>query len=78
MTHTDTVTSKMADVVFRVWMGTVTVKSDFAREQAAVIAACSSEGYITTRIGTGLYVPSWLVTPVGLEFLEEHSPTVEF
>lgn len=68
----------MADVIYYVWMSNVTVKSDFAREQAALVAACASEGYLTTRIGTGLYVPAWLVTPIGLEFLQDHHPEIEF
>lgn len=79
MTHTSsTVEKRMADILFRVWTGNVTVKSDFAREQAGVIAACASEGYLTSRIGNGIYVPAWLVTPVGLEFLQDHHPGIEF
>ena len=78
MTPTDTVEDQMVQAILRIWMGSVTVSSNFAREQAAIIAACASEGYLTTRIGRGIYTPSWLVTPVGLEFLQDHHPEIEF
>lgn len=68
----------MASVVMTCWLSQVTTKSDFARIEATVIAAAASEGFLTTRIGADRYSRLWLPTPVGLEFLAEVDPNVEF
>lgn len=44
-------------------------KSNFARDNADLIAAAASDGYITTRIAAGLYGRQWEITPVGLSYL---------
>jgi len=68
----------MAFVIKTCWLSQVTTKSDFARSEANAIAAAASEGFLTTRIGEDRYTRYWLPTPVGLEFLSEVDPTVEF
>ena len=78
VTEKPTIEELMVTALVRIWMGSVTVQSNFAREQAAIIAACASEGYLTNRIGRGIYTPQWLVTPVGLEFVQDHHPEIEF
>lgn len=78
MTPTDRIVAEMAEVVERAWMHTLTTKSDFAREYAPWVAACASEGFITNRIGSFTYTNQWLPTPVGLEWLQEHRPELEF
>ncbi len=69
---------QMLEVILHVWTNSVTVSSDFARKYAPIVAACASEGYLTTRIGNGIYTPMWLVTPIGLEYLGDHHPDIEF
>lgn len=44
-------------------------KSDFARENANLIAMAASDGFITTRIATGLYGRDWLITAAGIQRL---------
>jgi hypothetical protein len=41
-------------------------KSNFARENADLIAMAASDGFITTRVATGLYSRKWMITPLGL------------
>lgn len=61
----------LADVVFTCWTKTVSLRSDFARLMAAEIAAAASEGFITNKVASGLYVNQWVPTPVGLEFYQD-------
>jgi hypothetical protein len=68
----------IASVIKTCWLSQVTTKSDTARVEADLIAAAASEGFLTTRIGIDHYSRLWLPTPVGLEFLAEIDPTVEF
>lgn len=68
----------MANAVFACWMRLITTKSDYARTEADTIAAAASEGFLTTRIGPEKYSRLWLPTPVGLEFLADTDPRVEF
>lgn len=56
-------------VIERARKASFSVKSDFARANAAVVAACASEAYITTREAAGLFVRQWMVTPKGLDHL---------
>ena len=77
MAHTS-VTAAIAAIVKTCWLTQVTTKSDVARVDADIIAAAASEGFLTTRIGTDHYSRLWLPTPVGLEYLSEVDPTVEF
>ena len=78
MTVIDGIRRAIAAVIMASWIGRITTKSDFARVEADAIAAAASEGYITTRIGQDEYSRLWLPTPVGLEYLSEVHPEVEF
>ena len=44
-------------------------KSNFARDNADLIAAAASECFITTRIASGQYTRQWSLTPLGLSHL---------
>lgn len=69
---------RMVEAIRRCWLGMVTMQSNFARENAAVLAACASEGFVTNRILTGVYVNQWVPTPIGLEFVQEMSGELLF
>lgn len=47
-----------------------TTKSEFARYAANEIALCASEGFITTKVNEQMYGNVWMVTQLGLEYLE--------
>lgn len=47
-----------------------TTKSEFARYAANEIALCASEGFITTKVNEQMYGNIWMVTQLGLEYLE--------
>jgi hypothetical protein len=53
----------------RAWKHPFTTKSDFAREAANLIGMGASDGFLTTRIATGMYGSRWQITPVGLKHL---------
>ena len=53
----------------RAWSRPFTTKSDFAREQASLVAMAASDGYITTRQAAGLYGHDWRITPKGVQHL---------
>jgi len=57
-------------VLARAWAAPFTTKSDFARECADLVAMAASDGFITTRIATGLYGNQWQITSKGLTHLE--------
>ena len=69
ITKLETTGKKLTDILSRAWNAPFTTKSDFARENADLIAMAASDGFITTRIATGLYGRSWQITPKGLEHL---------
>jgi hypothetical protein len=58
-------------VLDRCWRYPVTVQSTFARHWAAPLAIAASLGLITVQIRKGTFGKTWLVTTVGLEFLNE-------
>jgi hypothetical protein len=57
------------DVLERAWKRPFTTKSDFARENATLVAVCASDGHITTKHAAGLYGTVWQLTPAGLKHL---------
>lgn len=59
----------MLELLERVWAHPFTTKSDFARANADLVAVAASDGFITTKIATGLYGRTWQLTPVGLSHL---------
>lgn len=54
------------DVLDRALKASFSVKSDFARSNAATVAACASEGYLTTREAAGLFTRQWMITSEGV------------
>lgn len=54
------------DVLRKAWMDPFTTKSDYARLHAATVAMAASDGYLTTKIATGLYSNQWQITELGL------------
>ena len=48
-----------------------TTKSEFARYAANEIGLCASEGFITTKVNEQMYGNVWMVTQLGLEYLED-------
>ena len=60
----------LVEVLTRAWMAPFKTKSDFARMNADVVAMAASDGFITTRIATGLYGPRWLITAKGIAHLQ--------
>ena len=47
-----------------------TTKSDFARSAATAIGLCATEGLISTRVRDGVYTNRWMITSLGLEWME--------
>jgi hypothetical protein len=60
---------RMVDVLDRAWKKPFKTKSDFARENADLIAMAASDGLLTIKLATGLYQRQWNVTPRGLSYL---------
>lgn len=54
------------------WKNPFKTKSDYARYAADMVAMAASDGFITTRLATGLYDNSWKITARGLRYMETH------
>jgi hypothetical protein len=50
-----------------------TTKSDIAREAATAIAFLASEGMLSTQLNEDTWTNRWMLTAVGLEWMEELS-----
>lgn len=61
---------KLTDVLFMAWKNPFTTKSDYARCWADLVGMAASDGFITTRLATGLYGNKWMVTARGLRYME--------
>jgi len=59
----------MLEVLERAWTSPFKTKSDFARQYADHIAMAASDGFLTTKLATGLYTRMWQITPKGLSYL---------
>ena len=59
----------LTDVLERAWKRPFTTKSDFARAATDLVAMLASDGFITTKVATGLYSRDWRITPAGLSHL---------
>lgn len=66
-----TETAKLFDVVARAQLSPFTVQSDFARENAAVVAQAATLGFIGTRRPDGSFGRSYMVTRKGALYLEQ-------
>lgn len=57
------------ELIQRAWMyGGISLQSNFARENAALIGEAASAGYISTEFAPYEYGTKWLVTKDGLDF----------
>lgn len=52
------------------WKNPFTTKSDYARIWADMVGMAVSDGFITTRLATGLYDNRWKITARGLRYME--------
>ena len=59
----------LTNVLSKAWNAPFKTKSDFAREHADLIGMAASDGFITTRIATGLYGRDWRITAAGIKHL---------
>lgn len=59
----------MIDLLTRALEGPFKTKSNFARDNADLVAMAASDGFITTRLAAGLYDRVWHITPLGLSHL---------
>lgn len=62
----------MTAILQKAWVDGFSTKSDFARRHATEIGYLASEGYLTTRVGKGMWGPSWHLTPKGTTALFEN------
>lgn len=59
----------MFGVVLKAYTSPFSVKSNFARENAGLVAKAASLGLITTQHLDGRFGSTWYVTVVGLDWL---------
>jgi hypothetical protein len=62
---------KLTDILYHAWKAPFTTKSDYARYFAGLVAMAASDGFITTRLATGLYDNNWKITARGLRYMEK-------
>jgi hypothetical protein len=65
---------KLNDVLRRAWQSPFSVKSDFARANAGLVALAASQGLLTTRLDRENYGTRWLITPVGIARVYKFAP----
>lgn len=58
--------ANITEVLERSWTRPFKTKSNFARQNADIVAMAASDGFITTRIAAGFHGREWLITPLGL------------
>ncbi len=61
----------MLRVLRRAWRSPFTLQCDFARQNAAHVAMAACKGFITTRLGGGVYGREWLISATGLRYINE-------
>jgi hypothetical protein len=63
--------TRLAELLLRVWNEKVSVKSDYARANADVVAVAASLQLITTQVGVGSFARAWNISTRGLSWLNE-------
>lgn len=63
--------TRLSELLDRVWRDKVSVKSDYARTNAEVVAMAASLSMITTKTGVSTFTGSWQITTTGLSWLNE-------
>jgi hypothetical protein len=54
-----------------VWREKVSVKSDYARANAEIVAMAASLHMLTTKTGVSTFASEWQITNTGLSWLNE-------
>jgi hypothetical protein len=62
---------RLAELLDRVWRGTVSVKSNLARDNAEIVAMAASLHMLTTKTGVSTFANEWQITNTGLTWLNE-------
>lgn len=62
---------RLAELLDRVWCQAVSVKSNYARDHADVVAMAASLHMITTKTGVSTFASAWNITNTGLTWLNE-------
>jgi hypothetical protein len=62
---------RLAELLDRVWRGAVSVKSNYARDNAEVVAMAASLHMLTTKTGVSTFASAWQITNTGLTWLTE-------
>lgn len=62
----------LTEVLSRAYQTPFTTRSDFARNNAELVAVCACEGFISTKtVGTNQFGRRWHITVMGLMRLRE-------
>lgn len=61
----------MRSVLRKAWRAPFAVSSNFARSHAEYVACAASKGLISTRVGYESYSRTWLITSLGLQWLDD-------
>jgi len=62
----------LTEVLSRAYQTPFTTRSDFARNNAELVAVCACEGFISTKtVGTNQFGRQWHITVMGLMRLRE-------
>lgn len=67
--------TRLAELLDRVWRGKVSVKSDYARKNAEIVAMAASLQMLTTKTGVSTFASEWQITNTGLAWLNEREHT---
>ena len=62
---------RLAALLDRVWREKVSVKSDYARSNAEIVAMAASLHMLTTKTGVSTFASAWQITQTGLTWLQE-------
>jgi hypothetical protein len=62
---------RLAELLDRVWREKVSVKSDYARANAEIVAMAASLHMLTTKTGVSTFANAWQITNTGLSWLNE-------
>ena len=59
------------DLLLRTRIDPFTTKSNIAREQADLIGMLASDSLITTKLPDGAYANRWMITEMGMQWMEQ-------
>ena len=64
---------RLAELLDRVWAHSISVKSDYARANAEIVAMAASLHMLTTKTGVSTFANAWRITNTGLTWLNERT-----